>query len=69
MSPQVQPGHLLSRPWALFLVSIVSSAFRAAATWSSAGQDDHLVQLLALDLPSEEVPKQALTDIRVGCRA
>jgi len=36
-------------------------AFRAAADRLSAGQDDHLVQLLALYLLAEEVPEQPLT--------
>lgn len=69
MFTQIQPHHLLSHPWVVFLASVISCVFRTAATCSSAGHNDSLVQLLALDLPSEEVPKKALTDKRVGYRA
>lgn len=52
---------LLSHPWSVFLALIISCAFRAAAS-CSAGRNDRLVQLLALDLPSEKVAKKELTD-------
>lgn len=59
----------LSHPRSLLLAPMPPCAVRAAAGRPSPGQDDHLVQLLALYLPDEEVPKQPVTAVRVGWAA